>query len=199
MTRSVLAALAATGLLAACSSDDSTTPSPTASPSPSPTPAPTACETYCNSIAANCTAAADAPYSALTGTCLDVCNTRAFWPAAGANTNSLACRTTHAALAGSPGPASVHCPHAGPTGGSVCGTLCENYCYLAQKNCTGANALTFTPDCATACGNFATTGAANSSSGNTVQCRINHLVAAGGNPATHCPHGSVASTAGTCQ
>lgn len=192
MTRSLLAAVLATSLLAACSSDDD----------PVTPPALTACETYCNAVAASCTAAADAPYSGLTGDCLTVCNTRAAWPATGAtaNSNSLACRTTHAQLAANPGPPAVHCPHAGPTGGTVCGSYCANYCYLALRNCTGANQL-FADDaaCQTACAGLTVGASANATTGNSVQCRINHLLAASAAPATHCPHGSVTSTAGTCQ
>jgi hypothetical protein len=194
MTRSLLAAVLSTGLLAACgsSSNDNTNNPPQL----------TACETYCNAVAASCTAATDNPYvnPNLTGSCLDVCNTRAAWPATGANTNSLACRTTHAQLAASPGPPAVHCPHAGPTGGTVCGSYCANYCYLALRNCTGTNQL-FADDatCQTACTGLTVGATANATTGNSVQCRINHLLAASATPAVHCAHGSVASTAGTCQ
>jgi len=174
----------------------------------------TACEVYCNAVAASCTAATDNPYSGLTGTCLDVCNTRAAWPATGAaNSNSLSCRTTHAQLAASPGPPAVHCPHAGPTGGGVCGnsaiagysspaqsSYCDNYCYLALRNCTGANVLyADAAACQTACNGLTVGTVANATTGNSVQCRINHLLAASATPAVHCPHGSAASTAGTCQ
>jgi hypothetical protein len=205
MTRSLLAAVLATSLLAACSSSDD----------PAPPPAPTACETYCTAVAASCTAAADNPYSGLTGDCLTVCNTRAAWPATGAtaNSNSLACRTTHAQLAANPGPPAVHCPHAGPTGGGVCGNqalagmpsaghsaYCDNYCSLAERNCTGTNQLFASRGaCETACAGLTVGTVANAATGNSVQCRINHLLAASAAPATHCPHGSITSTAGTCQ
>ena len=122
------------------------------------------------------------------------CTTNNKWPAGtagAASGNSLACRAYHATNAASdPG---THCPHAGPTGGSVCGSLCENYCDLAMSNCTGDDALyNDNASCMTACEGFATDGAIGATSGNSVQCRIYHLGVAGSSAAMahdHCPHG----------
>jgi hypothetical protein len=154
-------------------------------------------------MAATCTAT-DAQYQGLSGTCNDYCLVAGAWPAGtagAASGNSLACRTTHVGLAAAASGATrtLHCGHAGPSGGNACGSWCENYCYLAQRNCSGANALAFTPDCATACAGLTDGGAAaiNAGSGNTVQCRIYHLGAAGASASaatTHCPHGQVVSS-----
>ena len=54
--------------------------------------------------------------------------------------NTIGCRLYHAgAAAADP---VLHCPHAGPTGGNVCGSWCDNYCQLmAQETEPGVNAL----------------------------------------------------------
>ncbi len=104
--------------------------------------------------------------------------------------NTLACRIYHgnAPAAGDP---ATHCVHAGPTGGNVCGSWCENYCDLSLELCTGGNAhgYTDTNDCVTKCGGFDATGNAGDALYDTVQCRIYHAGApAAADAATHCPH-----------
>jgi hypothetical protein len=77
------------------------------------------CAGYCAQITANCTGA-NAQYDD-TAECMTYCTATA-WPAgtAGAMSgNTLACRIYHGgAAAGDP---VTHCPHSGPSGGSVCG------------------------------------------------------------------------------
>ena len=141
----------------------------------------------------NCKAGADGGASnaqyASTTDCNTYCTTSAGWPAgtAGATSgNTIACRTYHStAAAADP---VLHCPHAGPTGGNVCGTYCENYCQLMAKNCVGANAVYDSATCMTKCTGIPTTGTVGAMSGNTIQCRIYHLSAAASNPTLHCPH-----------
>jgi len=155
-----------------------------------------ACTAYCATITANCTTT-NSQY-ADAASCLQECTTNYGWALGmmgDTSGNSVGCRAYHAGAAMSN--AMVHCPHAGPTGGNVCGSWCENYCYLALRNCTGGNSIY--PDigtCMTTCGQIPTGGKPNDTSGNTVQCRIYHLGLAGMNAAsaaTHCPHGKVPS------
>lgn len=156
-------------------------------------PGAVACSDYCDKMAANCTAANEQYTNK--GDCMSACQNKLAWPQGADNTgNTLACRLYHAKLAATN--ATTHCPHAGPTGAGQCGTLCENYCYLASKNCTGANALY--PDnaaCATACMGFAPTGTFGDTTGNTLVCRVYHVNVARDNANLHCPHAGVTPTA----
>ncbi len=79
------------------------------------------CNAYCTSITANCTGD-NAQYNDVAD-CVAYCN-GAMWPAGTAGAmdgNNLACRIYHSGAAAS-APA-VHCIHAGPSGGAVCGSL----------------------------------------------------------------------------
>ena len=152
------------------------------------------CADYCSAVQAACTGAW-AQYPSIEE-CLDYCGAVAFLPpgeAGDTDGNTIGCRTYHATVAAQPGMAEAHCPHAGPTGGDVCGTWCDNYCHLAQKNCTGGDAL-YADDaaCMTACEAFPADGAIGATDGDSVQCRLYHLGVAGSSPpasaATHCPH-----------
>lgn len=148
------------------------------------------CEAYCTAVTANCTGA-NAQY-ADNQACLDYCNTGAQLPlgtAADTSGNTVGCRTYHAGVASTD--AALHCPHAGPAGGNVCGTWCDNYCQLADTNCSGDDALTFAADCATDCAAFSPDGAQGNAAGDSVQCRIYHLGVASGDAPLHCPHGAV--------
>ena len=154
------------------------------------------CADYCSAVQAACTGA-NSQYPSIEE-CLDYCGTIAFFPIGTADDtsgNTIGCRTYHATVAAQPGNADTHCAHAGPTGGDVCGSWCDNYCALATKNCAGANALYATEaECGTACAAFSTDGDVGATDGSSVQCRIYHLGVAGTNPpdsnATHCPHGA---------
>ena len=80
------------------------------------------CMTYCTQMMTNCTGA-NVQYENMAD-CLDFCG-RANWPtgAPGAMSgNSLNCRIYHG---GAPAvaDAAMHCPHAGPTGAGVCGSV----------------------------------------------------------------------------
>lgn len=80
------------------------------------------CAEYCGVVTANCSGA-NAQYADMAD-CMAYCAT-AGWPAGTrgeAANNTLACRTYHGGTPAT-GNAGEHCPHAGPTGGSVCGTI----------------------------------------------------------------------------
>lgn len=158
--------------------------------------APTACEAYCAAVMASCQAD-NAQYSDETA-CVAFCEAAAQLPAGTSNDetgNSIACRLYHAEVASEPQDAGLHCPHAGPSGGGVCGTWCENYCHLALQNCTDEHALYEDPtDCLDHCAGLPDDGDANAKEGDSVQCRIYHLGVAGsaldlGSDSLHCPHG----------
>jgi hypothetical protein len=90
--------------------------------------------------------------------------------------DTIGCRTYHAGAAGND-PA-THCPHAGPDGGGVCGSLCENYCDLAMAVCPNMYSLDYTnyDDCVSTCAtSFLQTAPKGIGSGNSVQCRIYHI------------------------
>ena len=155
------------------------------------------CATYCAKIEMNCTASGDGGGNAQyadTATCTSYCMTAAGWPAGmigDTSGNTIGCRLYHAgAAAADP---VTHCPHAGPTGGNVCGTWCEHYGQLMAKNCTGSNAVYDAATCMTKCATIPTTGQPNDTTGNTIQCRIYHLGAAAGDPVLHCPHAKTAT------
>ena len=162
------------------------------------------CAAYCDKVTASCTGA-NAQYADEAG-CLAYCGTAGKIPAgAAADTtgNTIGCRTYHATVAGSePGTTeATHCPHAGPTGGNVCGTWCENYCHLAMTNCTGQNAIyADSAACMTACAAITVSQSTDAviTSGDSIQCRIYHLGVAGSegdtSAAVHCPHGKAAPT-----
>lgn len=155
------------------------------------------CAQYCAKIAMTCQNGGDAgsfAQYASTADCMNWCDSIAAWPTGmtGATSgNTVACRLYHAgAAAADP---VTHCPHAGPTGGNICGSWCENYCQLMAKNCTGSNAVYDAATCMTKCATIPTSGEANDTGGNTIQCRITHLGLAASDPVTHCPHAKTAT------
>ncbi len=52
---------------------------------------------------------------------------------------TLACREHWAAQSATD--PSAHCPKAGPAGGAVCGSSCDNFCTLSQAVCSGGDAV----------------------------------------------------------
>ena len=156
---------------------------------------PPTCAEYCTTIQAACTGENEQYKSE--ALCLEYCASWAAFPEgtfADTDGNTIGCRIYHAGVASTTEPA-VHCAHAGPSGGGVCGTWCENYCGLADKNCTGEDALFEPGACEAACEGYPAGDAAGATEGDSVQCRIYHLGVAGSNPPdsakTHCPHGAV--------
>ncbi|MFT6399296.1 MAG: hypothetical protein ACJAYU_004061 [Bradymonadia bacterium] len=154
------------------------------------------CETYCASMEDACSG------TYVDGSaCLAYCETAGAFPAGTADDtsgNTIGCRIYHAGVAaGLEGDENAtHCGHAGPSGGDVCGTWCDNYCDLALNTCDGDNSLYADgEECLTACGEFSADGAAGDAGGDTVQCRVYHLGVAGSNgeasASTHCPHGGI--------
>jgi hypothetical protein len=134
-----VAAIAAASALAACSSSSSggTTPG---TDSGTTADAPTtgmdggtlSCSSYCATIAANCTGA-NSQYID-NATCLGMCANLPVGTTADMAGDTLGCRTYHAGAAASN--ATLHCPHAGPTGAALCSTsVCQAFCELDLAQC----------------------------------------------------------------
>lgn len=164
------------------------------------------CATYCAAVAASCNGA-NRQYGLTDATqvasCMDAC--AGFGWATGAATDpagdTLGCRTYHAlAAAGSDTMHALHCPHAGPLGGAMCGTsLCADFCAADLTVCAGVYANM--DACVTACGGLSdatTVTSPTTASGNTLSCRTYHLTAASatGGATLHCAHTGATST--TC-
>ncbi len=161
------------------------------------------CAAYCDEVTMTCTG--DNADYASRDECIQVCTglgwaagdaVSASGPASG---DTIGCRTYHGGVPATADPA-THCPHAGETGGNVCGTWCENYCGAAMAVCTGGDAIyTSMDECMTACAAFDATGSIGDTSGDTVQCRLYHLGVGlrTGDTGTHCPHAGV-SGGGVC-
>jgi len=163
------------------------------------------CDSYCATINANCTGAnrqyGNTPDEAARG-CMFTC--QAFHWALGVpgdtTGDSLSCRAYHAGLSATD--AAMHCPHAGPLGGAVCGgTQCTDFCAANLAVCTGANAAYASlAACMTACAAFpdASTSIASptTTTGNTLSCRLYHLSEATVDGATYCPQTTMLGASG---
>ena len=156
------------------------------------------CDNYCAKVMANCTAPVDAgaeagpstqQYKDL-ATCKVECALLPLGDAGDTSGNTIACRQYHAGLT----PATTHCAHAGPYGGTQCGTSrCEPFCDLARVICDDAG-RPFGLDagtCPSQCLAFALeAGAAVSETydgpdaGDTIYCREHYLQSAFGSAGT---------------
>lgn len=167
---------------------------------------PLTCDAYCDAIMKNCTGPNQEYISP------EVCRAMCVHFEPGIpnkhDDDSLACRLYHAVNAASS--PTVHCKHAGPTGGGHCGDQpCNAYCLLVTALCNGPLAPFGTGGelaCRQECAKY--TYVTDPSmpdiveSGNTLNCRVYHLESAymPDNPAartTHCPHTGTQSAA--CQ
>jgi hypothetical protein len=127
------------------------------------------------------------------------------FPVSDSTKDDLTCRENEAKAAASATDAATkhqHCVNAGPTGGGVCGSLCDVYCDLEKRHCNGATstnpAAPTNPGlgdvdhatCVAACNGaaFSKSGTPNVTKGDSIQCRIWHLGKAQANPTPHCFH-----------
>lgn len=150
------------------------------------------CENYCDVITTNCTGD-NAQYGSREE-CISYCEGVGGWDtgAAGDDSgNSIACRIYHGNAPAAADPA-MHCNHAGPSGGNVCGSWCDVYCNLGFEHCAGPNKLyDDEAACQTACADISADGSPGDIEYDTVQCRIYHLGApAASMPDAHCSHGA---------
>jgi len=160
------------------------------------------CSQYCEVVTTVCGDDAGLPQYPDREACLAYCSRDAGLPAGSLDDtsgNTIGCRIYHATVASQTTPED-HCVHAGPTGDHVCGTLCENYCHLAQRNCTGTNRLFGdVDDCLGQCAPVPADGQPGDRQGNTIQCRIFYVGLAGQNPPdsadANCGRGAITSEA----
>ena len=147
----------------------------------------TYCEVYCNRIEANC----DGLYPDR-DTCLDLCSQLPTDGAPGDTVgNSIQCRIYHATLPAAEDGA-LHCPHASLAGGDTCGSYCDVYCDMVDRNCGDAAQFPDRDACLDTCEAFPTNGDPVATIGNSVQCRIYHgSYPAEIDPEFHCPHAGV--------
>ena len=165
--------------------DDATAHCPSAAPSGGGVCGDT-CEIYCGLVGSTCTGEhALYPDEAA---CLNACSQFPTDGQAGATTgDSVQCRIYHGGAPALAAP-EIHCAHAAPAGGGMCGDYCEIYCDLTSAHCSGDNAIHDDREhCLTGCAELATDGGATVTEGDSVQCRIYHAsFPAEGDPATHC-------------
>lgn len=164
-------------------------------------PEPLSCNLLCATLEQNCKGV-DAQYGS-TAECLDTCSKYGKWPLGtlgDSGGNTVGCRLTYALQAGkNPSSASGLCGAAGPTGNSVCGSWCDNYCHLWNTHClaTLPNVYNSPATCLAKCGPVKNGGLIGATSGNTVQCRLSQLMMAGKDPETYCPLAQIPAPAGT--
>lgn len=141
-----------------------------------------ACRNYCTAIMANCTGTnKQYPDNAR---CLAVCSHSAGFAAGttgDTTSNTVACRS-HYATQATQDPA-INCPRAGAQGGNTCGSWCDVYCYLEDRNCEGtlASIHPSIEKCQAACVSLPKDGKPGDTAGNSVQCRMTFLIEAGDN------------------
>ncbi len=155
------------------------------------------CNYYCSTIMAVCNAQTNQQYID-NATCLAMCGNIPNDAGAGSTSgDSLACRMYHLSVAAQNGNADTHCPHAGPYGFGMCGTLCNDFCeqdFATTGPCKGDNDPTNDvchTYCAGATGADAGAGSPGAGGGSTaMSCRTYHLEAAyqSGTVTPHCPH-----------
>jgi len=149
------------------------------------------CENYCADIQTNCVGA-NQQYSDQTN-CMAVCVAFQIGEGGALDGNSLGCREYHAGIPATMD-AALHCPHAGPLGGGVCGAdPCEAFCQIGTTVCeavaTGwATEAECRADCAIFPGIAAVPYTIEETIGDSLACRMYHLQVASLDQANHCPH-----------
>lgn len=166
----------------------------------SDTPAALTCAVYCDAVTDNCTGAKNTQYIDK-ARCLAMCAKMTLGGVGDMSGDTVGCRLNHAKLAKTEGQ-DAHCPHAGASGGTVCGaTRCEVDCKLAIAHCGTKAPFTSQSDCVTKCGlmtfNPAATNGEIDQTKLTLNCVQYHLQAAYQNTGAaldlHCTHLTIAS------
>lgn len=146
------------------------------------------CTAYCEAIQAACSGA-NGQYSNMES-CMGACEgTFPVGTEADMGGNTLGCRTYHAGAAMAD--PVTHCPHAGPSGASVCGTIQQGFCSIAPVVCPNIyadNAACMTDTMAI---DVTTPYSVAEVAGDTLACRLYHLQVAAesdANAMVHCPH-----------
>jgi hypothetical protein len=143
------------------------------------------CVTYCTEIQANC----QLPFQQYDSMeqCMNMCADMDLGTENDSSGNTIGCRIWHVRKGVMQGALDIHCNHAGPTGGLVCGGFCDNLCSRATKVCVEANGVDNPPyesyeACMDVCepdengeGGYTVDDQIIIASGDSVNCRIFHL------------------------
>lgn len=153
---------------------------------------PVSCEAYCTRVMGNCVGSLKQYENEFE--CLKMCRQLPLGTGADQQGNTVGCRHYHAAAV----PQTIHCPHAGPYGGGMCGaSRCEAFCTMALSTCgTDGGAFTSRAQCDQACATdpefrFDVDAGETFNApqqGRNLNCREYHLRAAQSNAAIHCLH-----------
>jgi hypothetical protein len=155
------------------------------------------CADYCGDIMANCTN--DNQQYTTEADCMATCVAFDTGVLDAMQGDTLGCRQYHAGVPATMD-AALHCPHAGPLGGGVCGAdPCQAFCQIATTLCTEVDTgWADEAACAAECAGFPTLDMvpynATVVSGDSLACRMYHLQVASNMPAPHCTHINEAST-----
>jgi hypothetical protein len=146
------------------------------------------CTEYCNKVMSACTDNSVQYGSA--AECLDFCKETGAWEKGergDEDVNTIGCRINFAEQA-TQFHAFNNCVIAGPTGGGVCGSYCDNYCSLLTGNCAGENEqFTSSEECTDACAAYEVEGELGDTSGDSFQCRLSAAMNSG-NSTDECVH-----------
>ena len=156
-------------------------------------PATKECQNYCSKALSGCTG--DYAIYSTTEACLGVCAKLPPGDDLEPVGNTVACRSRQAGLAVTTMEPAPYCPAAGPGGAGVCGENCDSYCSLLQQTCP--TEFSRNPDCLHACSTLKDTGKFNleaDHSGDTIQCRLEHVSNATVQPTAHCPHSAIVAS-----
>lgn len=156
-----------------------------------PEPPSPLCEEYCNTVLEGCTD----EYAVYSGkaTCYGVCALLPEGDELEPVGNSVQCRLAQARNAVSSREPEVHCQEAGPGGNGVCGSNCEDYCYLLERACP--DDFEAVSDCERKCAGLRDLDRFDvvlDHEGDSLQCRLVHVSAATVDPETHCYHAAFA-------
>jgi len=150
-------------------------------------------EEFCTALKGKCISQYDRDFP--NDNCVDIASLWAIQENDQGN-NTLDCRMYHVGVA--PDDDSIHCYHAGINGGGVCGSYCENYCFVRSiTNGSGCADDATDEECQARCEAIPDTDPTISSNpsvkfataGNSIQCRIYHAATAFLSDASvHCEH-----------
>lgn len=157
---------------------------------------PQLCQRYCNAVQTNCTG--ENQVYRTQNDCQRICERlpRGQESDGSASVNTVLCRLRYAEAAVSE--KALNCPAAGPAGSDRCGGNCEAYCWLRSQVCAGiAGQNVELERCRAQCpvlNDDASYRPDPAMTGDSLSCRMNHLVNASEGPLeaqAHCWHTSI--------
>ena len=158
---------------------------------------PDLCVDYCNQVTQYCTGD-NLQYKDLEQ-CLKVCEYFPQGMVGEPDGDSVACRLKYAGKARYAGGTELaaYCRQGGPGGDGRCGSNCDGFCDISQATCSAAETAPYYYPSRQACENSCATlpdipfvyGSKESADGNSVQCRLFHVMSAAmADAGEHCAH-----------